>query len=219
MDKQNCSKWEPIRVVGLDVSVSGTGIAVVDGGRVSVETVRTMRISGGPPKPSIVDRANRIVDKILDFIGPGVITIASVEEPIIKPGALRSSRRLIELNFLVCSTLVRNGVPVVYPVIQQLKQAATGNGRAEKDEIVLCLAGEFRVPISNDDEGDALAAALIGMSVVKTLQPERDVELGDLSDVRMKVAKNVLAGKNRVFGDMSNLRNSYTFEGIEWLFE
>ena len=190
-----------IRVVGLDISIAATGIAIIDGDEITRETVSMTKVSGGQPKPNIVDRALRIWSKVWEFIGEDEIGLVAIEEPIIKPSSIRASRRLIECNFLICSKLLEMDIPVIMPTTNQLKKAATGNGRAEKEEIVSALRDEFDLEIANDAEGDGLACALIALTALKMKHDYERLYIGNerMEKVRREVVKSILSGKNRCF--------------------
>lgn len=61
-------------------------------------------------------------------------------------------------------TLTRFGLPILEFPPMQIKQALTGNGHADKDEVLESVMRELNLsePPRPDDAADALAVALTG---------------------------------------------------------
>lgn len=193
-------KAKKLKCVGLDISVSSTGIAVIEGDRLTQNTVRMTTIKGGAVKPDIYGRMIRVWGEVLEFVGEG-IALACVEEPIIKSRSIRSSRRLLELNTAICSRLYEGGIPFLVPVSQQLKQMATGYGRSDKEEVMQALNEEFGVLTVSDDESDAVALALMALTAVKMRTGMKWIKVGNakMRELRFGIVKRVIGGKNRNF--------------------
>jgi len=71
---------------------------------------------------------------------------------------------VVQARGVVMMTLARFGVPVAEFPPMQIKQALTGSGHAQKDEVLDAVMRELNleVPPRPDDAADALAAALTG---------------------------------------------------------
>jgi len=189
------------KILGLDISVTATGVAVIHGRKLTSKTTKMISLGALGTKPDIVGRALRLWKKITEFAGDG-ITITCIEEPIIARQSLQSSRRLIELNYYVAAKLYESGIPFLYITTNQLKQVATGYGASEKEEIVASLRMEFpKLRVANDAEGDALSAAILGLTATRVKTKRDDIVVGNqaMTEIREKVVGNVLRGKNRVF--------------------
>jgi crossover junction endodeoxyribonuclease RuvC len=71
---------------------------------------------------------------------------------------------VVQARGVVVMTLARFGIPVREFPPMQIKQALTGNGHAQKDEVLDAVMRELDLaqPPRPDDAADALAAALTG---------------------------------------------------------
>jgi crossover junction endodeoxyribonuclease RuvC len=71
---------------------------------------------------------------------------------------------VVQARGVVIMTLARFRIPVVEIPPMQIKQALTGNGHADKSEVLEAVMRELALeaPPRPDDAADALAAALTG---------------------------------------------------------
>ena len=71
---------------------------------------------------------------------------------------------VVQARGVLVMTLARFGIPVREFPPMQIKQALTGNGHAQKDEVLEAVMRELDLehPPRPDDAADALAAALTG---------------------------------------------------------
>ena len=76
----------------------------------------------------------------------------------------RNSFAVVQARGVVIMTLTRVGLPIVEFPPMQIKQALTGNGHADKDEVLDAVMRELDLdtPPRPDDAADALAVALTG---------------------------------------------------------
>jgi crossover junction endodeoxyribonuclease RuvC len=71
---------------------------------------------------------------------------------------------VVQARGVLMMTLARFGVEIAEFPPMQIKQALTGNGHADKDEVLAAVMRELDLahPPRPDDAADALAAALTG---------------------------------------------------------
>lgn len=146
------------RVLGLDPGSLYTGYGVLEGSRSRWKVVAQGRwvLGSGPLAQRLVELGVQVEAGLREW-EPDV---AVLETPFLG----RSSRSLIvlaqargALMFLVA----RAGLPIVEYAPAEVKQAVTGNGRAEKVQVarmVALLLGLPKAPVA--DAADALAVAL-----------------------------------------------------------
>lgn len=150
---------EPI-FVGLDLSLTSTGVAVIHNG---VATVR--RITSKPkPKATSEDTAARLdalVAEIISSIPGSDQTLIAVEGPSF--GSSGSAAHILGgLWWLVRHALRVEGFDVVVAAPGTVKKYATGSGNAPKDQVLAAVVRRYSaVDVTGNDEADALVLAAI----------------------------------------------------------
>lgn len=144
--------------VGIDPSLTCTGIAVIDRGTITTCRARTHDNGSG-----VLDRRLRIreaVARTLTFIPPRVdVSVIEVPNAQHQFGALRE--RIAVYYFLVDQLAVRGPVVEVGP--KQRAKLAAGNGNADKKTVLAAMRATYpdeRIP--DDNVADALALAAAG---------------------------------------------------------
>jgi crossover junction endodeoxyribonuclease RuvC len=128
-----------LAVVGVDPSLSSTGVALADGGFATIST------SAKGPK-----RLEAIRDRLLKIALPCDIVVIEGYSMASHQGA----HQLGELGGVLRLALWQAGVPYVEVAPTRLKKWATGKGNAPKDQ-VLAKAARRWPGVSNNDEADA----------------------------------------------------------------
>lgn len=154
-------------VVGLDLSLTATGMARIDRGadRVSSIAVRTVVSQpGGKSIEARYDRLRAIRSDIEDFVPHGALAV--IESPAhSRQGGARHERS--GLWWMVAEVAIARGCRVVEAEPTLRARYATGHGNPGKKAVVTAMQAEFpRVPIANDNEADALALASLGMRLI-----------------------------------------------------
>ncbi|MFG2225351.1 hypothetical protein [Streptomyces sp. NPDC048644] len=143
------------RVAGLDISLTGTGIATT-GGTTRVPTK-------GRRKDSIADRHARmrhITDTVLTEVGD--VDLACVEGPS-HHSVGGSSWDRGGLWWLIVSSLCARDIPVaVVPPTSRAKYA-TGKGNSRKAVVLDAAQHRYGAVLDTDDEADALILRAMGL--------------------------------------------------------
>jgi len=145
-------------VVGLDLSLTGTGIASI-GDTTNVATLK----SKGSEAASLDERQVRLHNLTLDIITRAVFgDIVVIEQPAYgQTGGSHHDRS--GLWWLVIDALVPEVERIVEVTPQTVKKYATGKGNASKDEVLAAVVRRYpNVPVANNNEADALVLAAIG---------------------------------------------------------
>lgn len=155
-------------VVGLDLSLTGAGLAIIDGERREVATYGH-RLEA---KASLLARGDRISLVAKSIIGdidnelerPELVAIEDMPYGASGAGTVDRSA----LWWTVVIALQDRGIPVVQVNVSTLKIYATGHGTGVgKDEVMLAVARRYPdVPITNNNEADAFALAAIAARAV-----------------------------------------------------
>lgn len=153
------------RILGVDPSLTGTGLALLDTDDhlvIPVETITTK----GAKDATLDDRRHRLLDITERIVYAAVMhksDLAVIEAPSL--GQARQGGVLDRhgLWWLVITRLAEARVPVT-PVAPTVRaKYATGRGNAGKDEVLLAVAKRYpHVDVQNNNEADALVLAAIG---------------------------------------------------------
>jgi crossover junction endodeoxyribonuclease RuvC len=145
------------RVIGLDLSLSSTGVACNAG------WVERIRLAAGPvDKPFLRLRAIRA--RVLEFANTGT-------DLVVVEGLAISRQTGQHLTRAGMWHLVMEAVDARTPWIQvsptALKKYATGRGNAGKDEVLAAAVRRFpHIDVKGNDEADALWLAAIGADLL-----------------------------------------------------
>lgn len=166
---------EPIRIYGLDPSLSSTGVAcIVYDSADDAEPnsyVWTERVTSPSRGCKRIDEIVRHVALLLSQSRTDVpgssngFSLVVIEAPIYHtPNAgLRGYHERAGLWWALVSRLWRTAVPFATVPPAVLKKYATGSGASTKDNVLARMVAEFPAAgIGSNDEADALACALIG---------------------------------------------------------
>lgn len=131
-------------VVGLDPSLSATGLATRQG----LYTVKTKPTDG-----DMIDRGMSVGYLVADLIPAGT-TLLVIERPIVYARGGTSSQLHQGIGAMRTILRQRLDIPTYLVSPSTIKKAATGSGRATKKQM-LAAARAAGAPAKNDNEADA----------------------------------------------------------------
>jgi len=165
--------WAKKNIIGVDASITSTGIAVL-----SLIPQKVLHVTHIPTKPTedVWDdqiRFQHIVDTIMDYVCRYNCGHMYIEAPAF--GAYDNEGRLYQLKGVLLDRIYRAGLPYpIYIAPTKLKKFITGSGKSESKN----LMGEavrrhffkelLNVSFKNDDEIDAYALAKFGQISILT---------------------------------------------------
>ncbi|MCU1677704.1 MAG: hypothetical protein JWM93_2462 [Frankiales bacterium] len=149
-------------VVGLDLSLTSTGIAIIDGGGVHLDRVRSKGAADATLRQRRV-RLQHLHGAITDRIGGYLPALVVIEQPAFSRQTGHMHDRS-GLWWLIVDRLHSCGCAVVEITPTKLKKYATGAGNSGKDTVMLEVASRFRdvVTVTGNDVADALVLAAMG---------------------------------------------------------
>lgn len=181
-----------MRVVGIDLSLSATGLAAIDD-TVGIVTVENTVLQSKPDDGTISGRHKR-----LEGISSGVVawtsgaTLAVIEGPSYS-SAGRGTWDRAGLWWWVVSILNLTQVPLIEVPPKTRAKWATNSGNAGKAGVAVAVGRMWpEVDLKDDNDSDALALATIGAQVVGIDVPSRAWQAGALSKL---VVSNVEHGE------------------------
>lgn len=162
-------------VVGLDLSLTGAGVGVIDRTYPSAPAYLTytfgMKGTNADPLRQRLMRIARTADQIIETVtSVDDVVLATIETPAYDQTTGKSHDRS-GLWWEVVRQLTLNGIPVVEVGTSGVKIYATGKGNTGKQAVLLEVVRRYvNVEIQNDNEADAwvlacIAARLIGSPV------------------------------------------------------
>jgi len=147
-------------IMGVDPGVvtTGYGILRVVGHEVNVVTYGTIKISKDHDLPSRLLGIHQELGKICSFYQPTVLAL----EEIFFSRNRRSAMLVGHVRGAIILAAVQRGLSIATYTPLQIKQAITGYGRAEKEQVQKMLRLILKLPEvpEPDHAADALATAL-----------------------------------------------------------
>lgn len=148
-------------VVGLDLSLSSTGVCIVT---VPGGAVVTERVTSKPKSdPSIADRSirlRRLAGTIYDLTKGADLVVVEGPAYASKMGAAHDRSGLW---WLVVGRLTGTGHNVVEVTPNSLKMYATGKGVADKDHVLAAVIKRYpQIDVTGNDVADAVVLAAMG---------------------------------------------------------
>jgi crossover junction endodeoxyribonuclease RuvC len=157
-------------VVGLDLSLTASGVCHIVDGEITLNTVR----SKPKPKATLADQVERLAwirDNIADLCDGAHLVL--VEGP--SYGSKGASVHQIAGNWwLIVDQLVERGIPVGVAPPSVVKKWATNRGNADKTAVGIAMARLWpTITPGNDNEVDALAIATMAAQRAGMAVPTR----------------------------------------------
>lgn len=140
-----------MRVVGLDLSLTSTGVAPSDGVTYRIKT---------KAKETLPDRLRCIADRVCFEISDN--TLVMIEE--VPSHAAFSITALAKVHGAVLYKI--GNTPMVYVTPPVLKKYATGKGNANKDAVLAEAIRRFNFQGTSNDEADAFILMHMGMEML-----------------------------------------------------
>lgn len=138
-------------VVGLDLSLTATGIATPDG---SVRTITAGNDADAPIEQRILDVYEVVLEVALASVSSGPL-LWVIESPYISRKA-ETTVKIVGLNMFVRCRLQLNGNQFAMVTPSTLHKLATGKGQAKKVDMVIAARDRLGYDGTDDNEADAL---------------------------------------------------------------
>lgn len=164
-------------VAGLDLSLTATGVAILNLDQNDAYHLRTLS-SKPEPKASLAQRLDRIVDlanRIVDYVT--IADIVAVEGPSLGQARQGGTFDRSGLWWLVVTKLAHERVNVAEIPPAVVKKYSTGKGNASKDQVLLAVARRYpEYPVADNNQADALIlAAMAARALNKPIEPSLPV--------------------------------------------
>ena len=159
-----------MKTMGLDLSLTGTGWAVVVAG----EEERQNRVadfgwfSAKDSKVPMQKRLNYLYGAIMAEVAeakPSLVAIEACSKGNFRSGKTGGAEERIGLQWLIRCALDRLGIDCIMVEPSSLKLAWAGSGKAEKADMIEACRRWYHFAPATDDEADAVALAWVAAQV------------------------------------------------------
>ena len=147
--------------IGLDMSLTGTGVAVITGGLVDLYTIGTT--AGQFNKLS--KRVKYIVDKAMSHIDSNAQIC--IEEPFIHVKNIAHAPSLLGLAYKIREVLDDSNIPYNNVAPTQLKKFILGKGAGKKEQVMMKVLKNWQIEPRDNNQADALVLAKIAQALDK----------------------------------------------------
>jgi crossover junction endodeoxyribonuclease RuvC len=149
----------PLRILGVDPSLRGTGVAVVEFGANRVKLIDSMRINC-PAGLTFFQCIGKIFSEIGQLLDEFSVGAAAIEQTVYVQNH-RIAHILGAARGAIIAAIVNKNIGIAEYEPLRVKQAVTGMGRASKEQIrrTVCAIAGIPGDISLD-ESDAIAVAM-----------------------------------------------------------
>lgn len=150
-------------VIGLDLSLTSTGVALVHNGVLDRQQVFSIKTTGkkGDNLAKRASRLNNIAHQLTTFLSDDYVDLVVIESPSF--GSQHGSAHdRSGLWWLVVNHLWTAEVPVAMVSPQGRAKWATGKGNSKKPEVYAAAKARYGEIFKCDDEADATLLAGIG---------------------------------------------------------
>ncbi len=149
--------------VGLDLSLTATGITILSGGKKIYSGVIKSKPTGKKPTDELL-RLKSIVQSIGDILAnngvePDLVAIENLAFGVRNATALT---QLAGLNYFVRDMCRYRGWPFILVAPMTLKKFITGSGKSDKNVMLLETFKRYGESFLNDNESDSYGLAQIG---------------------------------------------------------
>ena len=165
-------------VLGLDLSLVGTGCIVIESNKVKLSRLITSKPSGKKP----IDELKRllgIVDKIRSIIIKNDIDLICIEGIAFMARNSGALSQLSGLNYLVRNIAYDDDVKFIIVPPTMLKKFVTGKGNCAKELMLLETYKRYGISFSDNNLCDAYGLAKIAEAIVekkeKLTKPQTEV--------------------------------------------
>lgn len=170
-----------MRIIGLDLSLRATGIAVKTGDTaVHWETFEC--------KQTGMERLGIIRQYVYEWCcGASLVVL----EGLSYGSSMLGHSEIVGLHYLVRFQLWKNEIPCCIVAPTQLKKFVVGKGAAEKALVLREVYRKFEALVSNDNEADAVGLCYFGQALAGIWEPQTVAQRDVLAKVRLSNAKEL----------------------------
>lgn len=150
---------QSLLIVGLDLSLSSTGVCINDNGKIVTHTIKTKPRQFANQWERYSYIAGHIINTIRQLQKPPDVVV--IEDVFTSKCNPQVSKKLTELGAIVKYNLWINHINFIVVEPKKLKKLFTGNGNASKNSMAATALKIHCKTFSTNDECDAFALTTI----------------------------------------------------------
>jgi len=151
--------------IGLDLSLTGTGVVVLKNGKIIKQKLIKSKPAGDNPVDEL-KRILKIINEIELVLSEELYGIAVIEGLAFMVRNATALVQLSALNYMIRAVLLKKNIPFIIVAPTSLKKFITGDGKSKKDVILMEVYKRYGVTIFDDNEADAYGLAQIGLALL-----------------------------------------------------
>jgi len=151
--------------IGLDLSLTGTGVVVLKNGKIIKQKLIKSKPAGDKPVDEL-KRILKIINEIELVLSEELYGIAVIEGLAFMVRNATALVQLSALNYMIRAVLLKKNIPFIIVAPTSLKKFITGDGKSKKDVILMEVYKRYGVTIFDDNEADAYGLAQIGLALL-----------------------------------------------------
>jgi crossover junction endodeoxyribonuclease RuvC len=154
------------RVLGIDPGLTRCGYAVLESTKTAIPKVVSMGLLRTSPTAELPERLAALLDDVQELLNEFTPQAVAVEQVFFQVN-VRTAMSVGQASGLVLALAYRAGCQVVQYPPNQVKEAVTGSGRADKAQVQRMVQMRLGLTVAPDppDVADAAAVALCHLAV------------------------------------------------------
>ena len=164
-----------MRIIGIDPSLTGTGVITLNNGKIEDKQL----IKTKPTGDDKVKELERLMKIRNDIYMRSDIRLAVMEGIAFSVRNTVALVQLSALNYFIRERLLLRGTPFVICQATTLKKFACGHGNAPKDNMMMEVYKRWHVTLTDNNQNDAFLLAKIGEALlddkIKLTRPQAEV--------------------------------------------
>lgn len=162
-ESSNSSSFIDMKVLGIDPGLATTGLGLVetDGrGDTAALDWLTIATQSGLPMSERLEEIRTNLDEYLEEAQPELCVV----EKLFFQTNVKTAMDVAQVRGVILLTIQEHGIPLLEPNPLTLKSCITGDGHADKRQMLamICRILNLSEPPTPDDAADALALAVFG---------------------------------------------------------
>ena len=171
-------------VIGLDISLTKTGIAVVKAdGLVLHSGLIKSKPTGDTPKDEVIRLTGicrQIFEQLDKTLGKSKPDLVMIENFAFMARNTTALTQIAGVSYMIRAELVKRNWPFILVAPTSLKKFVTGKGNADKNQMMMMIFKDYTFESLDDNTADSYALAVCGLALLgkelhKTIEPQREV--------------------------------------------
>ena len=153
--------------VGLDLSLTGTGIVVLTNGKLTRKELIRSKPVGDRPTDEL-QRIRKIVSDIGGILSEYDPTVVCIEGLAFMARNTSALVQLAALNYMIRAIIFDRAIPFYIVAPTSLKKFITGKGNSDKNVMMMDIYRDYDLQFVEDNQADGFELAAVGAALLET---------------------------------------------------